>query len=224
VARAFSTRWTNPGSRKLAALWLLVAALYGTTAAAGSDCSAVPACQNLVDRGVIAFKAAQYEQAIDFFRAGYEKVEDPRLLVFIGRAHFKMKQTRAALTLFEQALSDLKPGPDRTKLEQYIEQAKQVIAAEKAATTQRTASSAAGAPTPTTTGSATSTAAASSEGDGTSRLTTAPAAPAAKEGKVKPWVWALVGVGAAAIVGTAVGVGVYYGTRSPMPDATLRYP
>lgn len=38
---------------------------------------------------------------------------------------------------------------------------------------------------------------------------------------VKPWVWAVVGVAAAAVVGTAVGVGVYYGTGTRVPDGPL---
>lgn len=40
---------------------------------------------------------------------------------------------------------------------------------------------------------------------------------------VKPWVWALVGVGAAAVVGTAIGVGVYYGTSVGKPDAVVSF-
>jgi hypothetical protein len=40
---------------------------------------------------------------------------------------------------------------------------------------------------------------------------------------VKPWVWALVGVGAAAVVGTAVGVGVYYGTSVGKPDGVVSF-
>jgi hypothetical protein len=39
--------------------------------------------------------------------------------------------------------------------------------------------------------------------------------------RVKPWVWVLVGLGGAAVAGTAVGLGVYYGTSTGRPDATL---
>lgn len=38
---------------------------------------------------------------------------------------------------------------------------------------------------------------------------------------VQPWVWALVGVASAAVVGTAIGVGTYYGTSTPVPDGTV---
>jgi hypothetical protein len=38
---------------------------------------------------------------------------------------------------------------------------------------------------------------------------------------VKPWVWALTGVAAAAVAGTAVGVGVYYGTSVGKPDGLV---
>lgn len=41
--------------------------------------------------------------------------------------------------------------------------------------------------------------------------------------KVKPWVWVVVGVAGLAAVGTAVGVGVYFGTGVPTPDATVMY-
>lgn len=38
---------------------------------------------------------------------------------------------------------------------------------------------------------------------------------------VKPWVWAVTGVAAAAVLGTAIGVGAYYGSTSPVPDAVV---
>ena len=38
---------------------------------------------------------------------------------------------------------------------------------------------------------------------------------------VKPWVWAVTGVAAAAVAGTAVGLGVYYGTSVGRPDGLV---
>ena len=51
-----------------------------------------------------------------------------------------------------------------------------------------------------------------------------PPLPPKEEKKMKPWMWAIIGVAGAAVVGTAVGVGVYYGTGQPTPDVTLRFP
>jgi tetratricopeptide (TPR) repeat protein len=55
-------------------------------------------------------------------------------------------------------------------------------------------------------------------------LTSPPPPPPTREKKLKPWMWALIGVSAAAVVGAAVGVGVYYGTGTPRPDATVSFP
>lgn len=38
---------------------------------------------------------------------------------------------------------------------------------------------------------------------------------------VRRWVWVVTGVGAAAVAGLAIGLGSYYGTSIPKPDATL---
>jgi tetratricopeptide (TPR) repeat protein len=162
-----------------------------------TDCQAKPACAALLAQGIKDYQQRLYEPARASFEKALTMSSDPRLLVLLGRTHFKQQDPRGALELYEQAQSQPMSAVDRGKLEQYVVEAREAaLAAETRAKQQALAAQAPPPPPP----------------------------PPKEEKKLKPWMWALIGVASVAVVGTAIGVGVYYGTGTPTPDFTVRFP
>jgi tetratricopeptide (TPR) repeat protein len=191
-----------------------------TLAAKPPDCEANPECAKELARGIKDYQQRQYATARESFEKASALSSDPRLLVLQGRTRYKLGDAAAALELYERARSQLLGAADRAKLEQYITEAKSGPAAGGASP---------GTPEGPTPGSSPDLSLHPDSGNqkGTAELHDASAgspAPAQDNKKLKPWVWAVIGVTAAAVVGTAVGLGVYYGTGTPTPDATVHFP
>ena len=191
----------------ISAVLSLLILLFGIGAAAQpasappvGDCQASPECAKELATGVNDYQQRNYELALTIFQKAFDRSNDPRILVLMGRAHFKRGDSRRALEFYERALPQITNPADRTKLEQYLAEARAKSSAPdltphpESAVTQRPSEPLGNPPPPAT------------------------------EKKMKPWMWVLVGVAAAAVVGTAVGVGVTYGKPSPTPDKTITFP
>lgn len=173
------------------------------------DCQASPDCAKDLAAGVSDYQQRRYDTALATFQKAFAQSNDARVLVLMGRTYFKRGDSPGALALYQRAQPQIVSPADRAKLEQYIAEARapgdgdgnRVGAASAPDLALRPDSSL----TATQTG-----------------LTSSP--PPATEKKGKPWVWAVIGVTAAAVVGTAVGLGVYYGTAAPHPDQTVHFP
>lgn len=181
-------------------LWLLCAPLVASGQKVGkdkADCQARPQCAELLAQGIKDYQQKQYDTARTSFEKALTLSNDPRLLVLLGRTHFKQQDPRGALELYERASSQPMSAVDRSKLDQYVAEARQAE---------------------------TDAAAAAAEKARLQALAAQPPPPPKDEKKMKPWMWALIGVAGVAVVGTAIGVGVYYGTGTPSPDFTVRFP
>ncbi len=167
------------------------------------DCQASPDCAKELAAGVNDYQQHHYETAQATFQRAYSLSNDPRVLVLLGRTYFKRGDSRGALELYERALPQITNPADRAKLEQYLAEARKKN------------------DTPESTPPADSTL---TKGPADLTAPPPPPPPPAKEKKTKVWVFVVVGVAAAAVVGTAVGLGVHYGTASPTPDKTITFP
>lgn len=220
MKRASLTRLTRLG--RIA--WLICLSLLPALLAAAqaqtkrNDCESAPECARLLEQGIGDYQQRRYTAALPSFEKAYGLSSDPRLLVLMGRTRFKLGDTPGALDYYARARSQLVGAADRAKLEQYLAEARGESGAAPVPPAPRPNGTAVDA-----TDSSPATLApkppASAE---TAGLSAPPAAP--EKTKLKPWVWAVIGVGAAVVVATGIGLGVYYGTGTPVPDATVRFP
>jgi len=157
------------------------------------------------EAGRALYQLGNYDEALREFAAGYELAPRPQFLLNLGQCYRKLDNLEQARAMYQRYLHDAPVSdPERPQAQQILAEIDRQIADKQAA------AAAAAAPPPTApTGT---TAAPASAPTATATLTAA--APARK-----PWIkrnWWIIPVGAA-VVGVAVGLGVYYGTRAPDP-------
>jgi len=157
------------------------------------------------EAGRALYQLGNYDEALREFAAGYELAPRPQFLLNLGQCYRKLDNLEQARAMYQRYLHDAPVSdPERPQAQQILAEIDRQIADKQAA------AAAAAAPPPTApTGI---TAAPASAPAATATLTAA--APARK-----PWIkrnWWIIPVGAA-VVGVAVGLGVYYGTRAPDP-------
>ena len=157
------------------------------------------------EAGRALYQLGNYDEALREFAAGYELAPRPQFLLNLGQCYRKLDNLEQARAMYQRYLHDAPVSdPERPQAQQILAEIDRQIADKQAA------AAAAAAPPPTApTGT---TAAPASAPAATATLTAA--APARK-----PWIkrnWWIIPVGAA-VVGVAVGLGVYYGTRAPDP-------
>jgi hypothetical protein len=157
------------------------------------------------EAGRALYQLGNYDEALREFAAGYELAPRPQFLLNLGQCYRKLDNLEQARAMYQRYLHDAPVSdPERAQAQQILAEIDRQIADKQAA------AAAAAAPPPTApTGT---TAAPASAPTATATLTAA--APARK-----PWIkrnWWIIPVGAA-VVGVAVGLGVYYGTRAPDP-------
>lgn len=93
---------------------------------------AAPGCQSFEECYRLAirlYKAEQVPEALAAFEAAYSFNPEPNLLINIGRAHFRLGHYREALDYYQRFQSK-SPGADesvRTRVEQYIAEAKKAL-------------------------------------------------------------------------------------------------
>jgi tetratricopeptide (TPR) repeat protein len=181
----------------LRALVVLLALALGGVAAAESSNDDPKA---LFERGSALYALGRYAEAAPLFERAFELKPDPALLYNAAQAYrFTGNKTRA-LTLYRnyyRLYGDSIPNSD--EVQRQIQQLEAAIATDERAKTAPPTGMQAPRPTPT---------AETSPG----AVLTASPTPAPKPLVKRPWFWVAV-VGGAAVVATAVGVGVAVGTR-----------
>ena len=154
----------------------------------------------LYERGSALYALGRYGEAAPLFERAFELKSDPALLYNAAQAYRLMGNKQRALTLYQnyyRLFSEQIPNPEEVR--KQIEQLKDAIAVDERAKT---------APPTGTQAPA-----------GSNVLVAAPLPPKKPLAK-RPWFWVAVGGGAAVVI-TAVAVGVAVGTRghtSPSPS------
>ncbi len=170
------------------------------------------------EAGRALYQLGNYHEALREFAAGYELAPRPQFLLNLGQCYRKLDDLERAHEMYQRYLHDAPPtDPERPQAEQILREIDRQLAAR--ATPQAPPSTSA----PAATGAAaTGAAAATSAPPGnaapavqpaTSALTATAPPPGRSWVKRNWWVFPV----AAVVVGVAVGVGVYYGTRAPDP-------
>lgn len=156
----------------------------------------------LTERGVRLFSAGQYDAAIEAFGAAYVLRPNAMFLFNMGQAHRKAGRPKEALLQYQLFLRKAPQSPLRPETEAYVALCQAQLAGQGV-----------GLPKPPT---------AAPEGPVTPPLTDRRVA-AGEPGSRRRWVVGVV-VGGAALVGTALGVGLYLGTRDVGPPLGIVEP
>jgi len=196
-------------------LAIAVVVCFGARAIAASP---VPSAEQLkeaktrYERGRALYTLGQYAEAIREFSAGYVVVPKPQFLLNLGQCHRKLGELVKAREMYQKFLDEAPAAPERPQVTGLIADLDREIAAADAERAARERAerervereraererAAATKPTPTVAPATTSASTATTERAPRRRL----------------WIIPVV-LGAVAVVGVAVGVGVWAGTRGP---------
>jgi hypothetical protein len=158
------------------------------------------------ERGKALYTVGQYADAIREFQAGYVIVPRPQFLLNLGQAYRKLGELVRAKEMYQKFLDEAPSAPEREQVTALIADLDREIAAAAAAAAETKR-------------------AARAEKERLARERAAKAAESAVVTTPPPptdhaprrrrlWIIPVV-VGAAAVIGVAVGVGVWAGTRAP---------
>jgi hypothetical protein len=98
-------------------------------AATPDRCQEDPACREQTERAAQLAGQTKYQEALTLYQSAYDRVHEPRLLMNLGRCHFRLGRARKALELYT-AFQKAEPDPDpqlAARLGQFIDEAKQAI-------------------------------------------------------------------------------------------------
>lgn len=101
-------------------------------AAAPDRCQAERLCQEQTSIAAQLASQTRYEEALVIYQSAYDHSQEPRLLVNIGRCHYRLGRSRRALEFYE-AFRKAEPAPEpelATRVEQFIGEARQAIASD----------------------------------------------------------------------------------------------
>lgn len=205
----------------------LVAALLApaATAHAGEEEDRAEKARVHYETGMAHFNLEEWDAAIAEWEEGYRVKPVPEFLFNIAQAYRKSQRYERALTFYQSYVRLAPKAPNRAEVERQIEQLKPLAAEEK-----RNAASypklpppkptepppATTAPAPTTPPPASATTSPPSApapvATAESRPELVAHAPERKPVYKKAWFWAVT-IGAVAVVGAGVALGVVYGTR-----------
>ncbi len=138
-----SRSWISPALPAL-----IVALLFGLPGPAGA--SPPEAFQQHYEQAMGLYHAEHYREAIAEFTAAYEASRQPRLLINIGRAHFKLGEAEQALAFYQRYLRERPRGDAdaRHKLMDYIAEARQALEAPQPEVSEATPAAAPPSPVP----------------------------------------------------------------------------
>lgn len=158
-----------------------------------ANCDEAPACRERFSQAQQLAKEEQLEKSLAILQPLYAAYPDPRLTYPLARLLHRLKRQGDAIPLYQRYLDS---GIEASP--EVLTRARQFLreAQAEAELDRRVTSTPISSPS--------------------ERLP-----PPAKT--IKPWVWVVVGVAGLAAVGTAVGLGVYFGTGVATPDATVTY-
>lgn len=108
--------------------------LVGATAqaAAPDRCQAERLCQEQTSVAAQLASQTRYEEALVIYQSAYDHSQEPRLLVNIGRCHYRLGRARRALEFYD-AFRKAEPDPEpelATRVGQFISEARQAIASD----------------------------------------------------------------------------------------------
>jgi len=90
------------------------------------DCEADTACLSLYDRAVLESKKGNLVEAVRLYKLAYEVRADPKLLFSIARILHRLDRKQEAIVYYKQFIeSPLDDAEQKSKAEQYMEQARQ---------------------------------------------------------------------------------------------------
>lgn len=160
-------------------------------------CNQDDECREHFIKAKSLYKQQDYTSALQEFQTAYQRRQTPILLANIGRTLHKLGRPKEALDYYHQCQEAAKSDADlQEKLKGYIAEAQALISASPPPTPAVDVAEPPPAPL-------------------------IPPPPPPKPVYKKGWFWAVIGVGAAVVIGGVV-TGVVLGTRpQPMPDPPL---
>ena len=202
----------------------LIAALLApaATALGGEEEDRSAKARVRYETGMAHFNLEEWDQAIAEWEAGYRIKPVPEFLYNIAQAYRKSQRHERALTFYQRYLRLAPKADNRAEVERQIEQLKPLAEEER-----RNAKVAKPSPPPPPPKVAEPTATPPSVAPAPSASEARPElvarAPERRPVYKKPWFW-VVTVGAVAVVGAGVALGVVYGTKDNtkvLPPATF---
>ena len=119
---------------RTAGLCLLVALQVTRPAAAATPdlCQADKDCKAMTDRAAQFAAQTRYEEALSIYQAAYDISKEPRVLVNIGRCHYRLGRSRKALDAYTRfQTAPFEPEPElQARVRQFVEEAQRAIAAD----------------------------------------------------------------------------------------------
>lgn len=131
--------WTSPLVCRLVAACVV---LWAAQSAAQDRCQADPDCRKLTQDATLLASQKHCDQAIPLYEQAYQRSNEPRLLLNIGRCEYRIGQPEKALARYDE-FRRLRPKADAetsSRLGQFVAEAKlAVLAAEKERAAQASA-------------------------------------------------------------------------------------
>lgn len=115
------------------ALACLLLCVGSAQAAAPDRCQADRECRRQSQDAAQLAGRARFREALALLQSAYEQWQEPRLLLNIGRCHFRLGRSRKALEAFQSLQTSL-PDPEpelASRLKQYIQEAQAAVASEQ---------------------------------------------------------------------------------------------
>jgi len=191
---------------RLRRLALVVTVLACAAHAQAQSDDPVARARTHFEAGRALYQLGNYNEALREFAAGYQLAPRPQFLLNLGQCYRKLEDLQNARAMYQRYLHDAPAtDPERPQAQQILAEIDKQIADKQAAAAPPPATV---MPVPST---ATAMPPATSSAATTTLTQTAPPR--------KSWIkrnWWIIPVGAV-VVGVAVGLGVYYGTRAPDP-------
>lgn len=160
--------------------------------------------------GTQHYNLAEFEAALSDFKEAYRLHSDPVFLFNIAQCHRRLGNSIDAVTFYRSYLRESPAAPNRAEVEKIVAELEAQNTAKQQEAERLKAQEAERA-------KAQEAAARPANGADVAVVVAAP--PAKKPLVKKPWFWVAV-VGGAAVVATAISVGVVFGTPPRGPQAT----
>lgn len=178
-------------------LWGLIGLSSPAAFAADPPSAAAKAtAKKAYEQGTAFYKKGEWDQAIEQFELCYKSLPQPVFLFNIAQSHNKAGRQQQALTYYKRYLTDAPTAANRAEVETTVAELEQQLA-----------------PKPTVQLTALDTYPVETTGEPPPKGFVAQ--PARQPLSKKTWLIIAGAAGGAVLLGTAIGLGVYFGTRGP---------